>query len=201
MSMSTLPVHPATGLQALGFGKRGPIWPVVGASEDPPNPEDPTPEPDPDPDEPLGDAGKKALKSERDARAASDAKVKDLQKQLDTANQKLAAAKSDGQPEWQQKLDELQGKLDAEIEARTTAEKDKAAAQRVTYGIDKGLPKALATKLVGTTDEELNAEIEELLPLLGTPGPQPNPQQGNPSKGSGGSIASGRAQYEESKKK
>jgi hypothetical protein len=197
--MSTLPVHPATGLQALGFGKRGPIWPVVGASEDPPNPEDPTP--DPDPDEPLGEGGKKALAAEREARSTAETLAKDLQKQLDTANQKLAAAKSDGQPEWQQKLDELQGKLDAEIEARTTAEKDKAAAQRVTYGIDKGLPKALATKLVGKTDEELDAEIEELLPLLGTPGPQPNPQQGNPSKGNGGSIASGRAQYEESKKK
>lgn len=199
MSMSTLPVHPATGLQALGFGKRGPIWPVVGASEDPPNPEDPTP--DPDPDEPLGEGGKKALAAEREARSTAETLAKDLQKQLDAANQKLDAAKSADQPEWQQKLDELQGKLDAEIEARTTAEKDKAAAQRVTYGIDKGLPKALATKLVGTTDEELDAEIEELLPLLGTPGPQPNPQQGNPSKGNGGSIASGRAQYEESKKK
>ncbi|OHU23405.1 hypothetical protein BKG77_06995 [Mycobacteroides chelonae] len=197
MSISTLPVHPATGLQALGFGKRGPIWPVVGASEDPPNPEDPTP----DPDEPLGEGGKKALAAEREARGTAETLAKDLQKQLDAANQKLADAKSADQPEWQQKLDELQGKLDAEIEARTTAEKDKAAAQRVTYGIDKGLPKALATKLVGTTDEELDAEIEELLTLLGTPGPQPNPQQGNPSKGRGGSIEAGRAKYEESKKK
>ncbi|WP_423487901.1 hypothetical protein [Mycobacteroides sp. PCS013] len=194
--MSTLPVHPATGLQALDFGKRGPIWPVVGASEDPPNPEDPTP----DPDEPLGEGGKKALAAERDARSTAETLAKDLQKQLDAANQKLAAANSADQPEWQQKLEDLQGKLDAEIEARTTAEKDKAAAQRVSYGIDKGLPKALATKLVGTTDEELDAEIEELLPLLGSPGPQPNPQQGNPSKGRGGSLASGRERYAESKK-
>jgi hypothetical protein len=28
----TLPVHPATGLRALGIGKRGPIWPVLGGS-------------------------------------------------------------------------------------------------------------------------------------------------------------------------
>jgi HK97 family phage major capsid protein len=27
-----LPVHPVTGLQALGIGKRGPIWPVLGGS-------------------------------------------------------------------------------------------------------------------------------------------------------------------------
>lgn len=32
--MSYLPVHPATGLRALGMGKRGPIWPVLGGSED-----------------------------------------------------------------------------------------------------------------------------------------------------------------------
>ena len=31
---NTLPIHPRTGLQAIGFGKRGPIWPVVGGSVD-----------------------------------------------------------------------------------------------------------------------------------------------------------------------
>lgn len=31
---NTLPVHPITAMQAIGFGKRGPIWPVLGASED-----------------------------------------------------------------------------------------------------------------------------------------------------------------------
>ena len=29
-----LPIHPVTGLRALGFTKRGPIWPVLGGSED-----------------------------------------------------------------------------------------------------------------------------------------------------------------------
>ncbi|MBF6189432.1 hypothetical protein [Nocardia farcinica] len=28
----TLPVHPVTGLRAIGFGRRGPIWPVLGGS-------------------------------------------------------------------------------------------------------------------------------------------------------------------------
>lgn len=32
--MSDYPIHPTTGLRALGMGKRGPIWPVIGASED-----------------------------------------------------------------------------------------------------------------------------------------------------------------------
>lgn len=30
----TLPVHPLTGLQAIGIGKRGPIWPVIGGAPD-----------------------------------------------------------------------------------------------------------------------------------------------------------------------
>lgn len=34
--MLGLPTHPVTGLRALGMSKRGPIWPVLGASEDPP---------------------------------------------------------------------------------------------------------------------------------------------------------------------
>lgn len=32
---TTLPVHPITGLQAIGFTRRGPVWPVMGASEPP----------------------------------------------------------------------------------------------------------------------------------------------------------------------
>ncbi|MBN7378420.1 scaffolding protein [Mycobacterium phage prophiGD16-1] len=36
MSENTaLPVHPTTGLQAIGFTRRGPVWPVMGASEPP----------------------------------------------------------------------------------------------------------------------------------------------------------------------
>ncbi len=34
MNYQTLPIHPVTGLRALGIGKRGPIWPVAGASDD-----------------------------------------------------------------------------------------------------------------------------------------------------------------------
>ncbi|WNM66305.1 scaffolding protein [Gordonia phage Culver] len=33
-SASHLPVHPVTGLRALGIGKRGPIWPVIGGAPD-----------------------------------------------------------------------------------------------------------------------------------------------------------------------
>ncbi|WP_031467102.1 hypothetical protein [Sciscionella sediminilitoris] len=34
MRHNTLPTHARTGLRALGYTKRGPIWPVLGGSED-----------------------------------------------------------------------------------------------------------------------------------------------------------------------
>jgi HK97 family phage major capsid protein len=34
MSEHILPIHPVTGLRAIGITKRGPVWPVLGGSED-----------------------------------------------------------------------------------------------------------------------------------------------------------------------
>ena len=45
-SASHLPIHPVTGLRALGIGKRGPIWPALGGS---PENDDPNPNPGGDP--------------------------------------------------------------------------------------------------------------------------------------------------------
>lgn len=162
---------------------------------------DPAPQgdPNPAPDEPLGEGGKKALDAEREARKAADAAVADLKKQLDAANAQLAAAKNDGLPEWQQKFNELQEKLDGALAAQQEAEKTAQAATLAQLRTDrataKGLPAALAKKLTGTTAKELDTEIDELLPHLGPPGPRPNPQQGNPSQSRGGSLAAGRERY------
>lgn len=156
---------------------------------------DPAPKNDPKPDEPLGEGGIKALNAEREARSAAETAAKELQKQLDAVTQQLSAAKNDGLPEWQQKFNDLQAKLDGEVTARQEAEKKAAAAERTQYGIDKGLPSALAKKLVGATPKELDAEIAELLPHLGTGRPNPNPQQGNPSEGKGGTLDAGRDLY------
>lgn len=64
-------------------------------------------------------------------------------------------------------MERLQEQLAAEQTARTTAETKAAAAERTQFGIDKGLPSALAKKLTGQTPEELEAEIEELRPFIG----------------------------------
>ncbi len=46
-------IHPVTGLQALGMGKRGPIWPVLGGSTDtPPEPVEVPPAPQDPPQDP-----------------------------------------------------------------------------------------------------------------------------------------------------
>lgn len=203
-----LPVHPVTGLTALGFTSRGPVWPVLGASGDPDPAADPpaaNPAPDPKPDEPLGDGGVKALKAEREARKTAETRANDLQTQLDAANQQLAAVKNDGLPEWQQQINDLQAKLDGEITARQkaeqTAQEATLAQLRTDRGIEKGLSAAAAKKLApslkATMAEEIDAEIDDWLPYLGgqPAGPAPNPQQGNPSQSRGGSLSAGRERY------
>jgi hypothetical protein len=161
---------------------------------------DPAPEKETPKDEPLGDGGKKALDAEREARKVAEASAKEFAKKFEDATKELAAVKNDGLPEWQQKLNELQARLDGEVAARQEADKKAAAAERSQYGIDKGLPPALAKKLTGATPEELDAEINELLPHLGAAGPRPNPQQGNPSQGRGGTLDAGRELFKQHNK-
>lgn len=51
-----LPIHPRTGLRALGMSRRGPIWPILGAAEDAADtPGDPGGTPAPPPSPSAGD--------------------------------------------------------------------------------------------------------------------------------------------------
>lgn len=165
-------------------------------SDNPETPQgDPAPETPQDGDQPLGEGGLKALQAEREAREKADKQVKTLQGKIDDLNKQLATVKNDGLPEWQQKFNDLQAKLDNEIQARQKAEQASAAAERTQYGLDKGLPMPLAKRLTGATPEELDAEVAELLPLVGPHSPLPNPQQGNPSQARGGTLSAGRERF------
>ena len=151
--------------------------------------------------EPLGAPGLKALQEERDARRTAEETARDLQAQLDVINAgagKQAAADAGGDEEgWRQQIAELQSRLDAADAARKAAEataKTATLAQLRTDRAEGKLPAALARKLTGTTAEEIDAEIEELLPFVQS-GPRPNPQQGNPSQARGGSMSAGRERY------
>lgn len=125
-----------------------------------------------------------------------------LQAQIDDLTSKLAAAAAapDNRTEVEKQLATMQEQLDAataaQRKAEETAQEATLAKLRSDRAAEKKLPAVLAKKLVGTTEEEIDAEIDELLPHLGTGGPKPNPQQGNPSQSRGGTLASGRAMYE-----
>jgi hypothetical protein len=124
-----------------------------------------------------------------------------VQTKLDEALSQINTKTGEGDDATAAAIADMQAKLDAEIQARTEADAKVAAAELALLRTDrastKGLPAALAKKLTGTTAEEIDAEIDELLPLLGPAGPQPNPQQGNPSQGRGGSLSAGRERYAE----
>lgn len=176
---------------------------------DPATTEDPATATAPTGDEPLGEGGKKALDAEREARKAADRRVAELTAELEKATAGATPTPdvegSEEEPEWKQKFDELHSNLETERDARQKAEeaaqKAELAALRIARAYEKQLPAPLAKKLSGTTAEEIDAEIDELLPYIGTGlGPQPNPQQGNPSRGRGGSIAAGRERYAQTHK-
>ena len=116
----------------------------------------------------LGANGLKALEAERAANKASRKQIAELQaklKEYEDAN-KTEAEKT--------------------AERLATLEKDNAAsrsrAERLEVALDKGLPKALAARLQGSTREELEADADELLKLVGEQkpaSPKPDPSQGH----------------------
>ena len=197
----SMPIHPRTGLRAIGFGRRGPIWPVVGGSEPAPA------------DAPATESGDKSAASGSDARTFTQADVdkivgdrlaraRDQYKDYDAL--KVAADElkqlKDGQKSDLEKAtaasDELKSKLAEAESARQAAE---LTLRRRERAADKGLtdPK-LVKRVTGSTDEEIDADIAELLEVQGGSrrSPLPNPQQGKPSQGKSGSVQAGRARYE-----
>lgn len=185
-----LPIHPRTGLTALGLRRNGaPIWPVRGASPDDPGDDgggdDGGLVDDPDIPEGTGDAGKQAIdrmKSERNA----------ARKELRDAKAKLAA--------FEMAEKEKADADKSEAERRTQAEQRAAAAElratRLEVAAEKGLTPAQAKRLVGDTREALEADADEILrdfPAVAQEGngrktPKPDPSQGS----RGGSALSGK---------
>jgi hypothetical protein len=128
-----------------------------------PKPVDPPKDPPKD-DDKLGDAGKKALDAEREARKAAE---KELAKYRKAEQDKADADKS-------------------EAEKRTAAEARADAAElralRIEVAHEKGLTPAQAKRLVGANREELEKDADEILvdfpvaPVKSTP--KPDPSQG-----------------------
>lgn len=109
----------------------------------------------------LGEAGQKALATERRARSAAEKQAKTAQKQLDELQGRLQAFEDRDKTEAQ--------KL---AEAKTAAEQMAATATakllRYEVAAEKKLPAEWAARLQGSSKEELEADADSLLEALGT---------------------------------
>lgn len=131
--------------------------------------------PTPAAEETLNEGGVKALRAEREARKAADARVKDLEAQVAALTVSLDEAKT-------------AGAAAADQASATVAElQTKLARAEVIHTMR--VPDALADFLQGSTAEELTASAEKLLAAIPAPAPasdaapaplamRPDPSQG-----------------------
>lgn len=126
-------------------------------------------QPTPDATDELGDAGKKAIKAERDRAAAAERALRAKEAELADATSRLSA-------------------FEAQIGDLTKQVTDRDLSNtRLTIGLEKGLSKAHIDRLQGGTPEEITADADELLRLFppaapaaasSTPTPRADPSQG-----------------------
>lgn len=132
---------------------------------------DPDPVPPPSELAELGDAGKRALDAERRRARDAEKALKDAQARLDEFEQaKLTEL------EKAQRAAEKAAQERGELEQRLAAMERTAMVQRI--GMEKGLPVALVGRLQGATEDEVSADADALLGLIGKKVMAPNPGQG-----------------------
>lgn len=123
----------------------------------------------------LNEGGVKALRAERDARKAADARVKDLEAQVAALSVSLDETKT--------------AATVAAEQADATVAELQAKLARLQVIHDKAVPDALADFLQGSNTEELTASAEKLLAAIPAPAPasdtapaplamRPDPSQG-----------------------
>ena len=126
-------------------------------------------------EETLNEGGVKALRAERDARKAADARVKDLEAKVAALTVNLDEAKANA--------------TSAAEEAATQVADLQTQLARLQVIHEKAVPDALAEFVQGTTAEELAASAEKLLAAIPAPAPasdaapaplamRPDPSQG-----------------------
>lgn len=145
-------------------------------------PTEPTPDQTPDTNAPeapaedtLTEGGVKALRAERDARKAADARVKDLEAQVAALTVNLDEAKANA--------------TTAADQAATQVADLQTQLARLQVIHEKAVPDALAEFVQGTTAEELAESADKLLAAIPAPAPasdaapaplamRPDPSQG-----------------------
>lgn len=150
---------------------------------------------------PLGEAGKKALAAEREARKTLEKQLADQAKQLEGLAPlgKLAEVLGVTPEPGKTDVDTLRERVEAQERRAAEAE---IRALRLEVAAEKGLTPAQAARLAGATREELAADADALKALFPaivstTPGmPAPDPTQG-----ARGGVSDLQAQLVEAEKK
>lgn len=172
MSNTTPPIHPRTGLTAVGFRRNGePIWPIRGGSEDAP-PADVAP---PVPDSKSADIPDPAT-GDKDWQAEAEKWKTFSRKHEEQAKANAEKAKRLDELEESQKT-ELQKVADRAAAAEARADETEVRAIRAEVAAAKGIPAAL---LSGTTQEELEASADALIEFRGQ---APKPDFGGGDRG------------------
>lgn len=182
-----MPIHPITGLHAIGFTKRGPIWPVMGGSEDaPPVIADPAAPVDP---APVVGAPPEFAAIVLDSQDAVDKMFKDRIAQANRVAEKKA---KDDRKALEDKLKAFEDAALTDTEKKDNALKaaEQLAAERGEaltklerkvlvrdLAQDSGLPKKLWDRVSGETEDEIAADIKELVEALP---PVADPGKGKP---------------------
>ncbi|MGY1896195.1 hypothetical protein [Nocardia gipuzkoensis] len=206
----SLPVHPVTGVRALGIGKRGPIWPVMGGSGEGDNPGAGT-DTGASGDNADGnkDGGKDgnadaftpiASQADLDAaiKAAVDAAVAPF---ADYNDVKDKATKYD-QAETA-KLPELERERKRAEQAEADAAALRSANTRHSIAESTSVPAEILAGPTGTDEAALKAYATKVLAWRDTkPGVKPNPQQGQPGENTKTqTLSSGRERFNARRKK
>ncbi|RPA64914.1 hypothetical protein EF294_07470 [Gordonia oryzae] len=157
MSDNTLPIHPLTGMRAIGYTRKGPIWPVLGGSEGGGHPSGDGGEGG----EPDGDEPKTFTQDEVDqiiGRTRTEERRKASQKYADYDDLKATAAAKKTADE-----------RIADLEKQNAQSQANSLRLRVAgdYGIstkrgENGEPSDAELFLTGTDEETLTAQAERL---------------------------------------
>lgn len=119
-------------------------------------------------DEPLGEAGQKALKAEREARKALEAQLRQVQASL--------------KEKEQEGLSDLEKAQKAADDARKQLEQLQREATVAKVALEKGVPADLVGFLTGDDADAISAQADILMARLSEPRtPKPDPSQGGQS--------------------
>lgn len=192
--MTALPIHPFTGLTAIGWRKPRPscgetewqpIWPIRGGADDPPKDDpaqdDPKKGDDPPSDLPTPKPGDRTARSEDDKTDwVAEAKkweknAKQHAKQLEDQAaqlkeleplQKIAKALAGADDDGKGKggVDQLTERFD---QLQTEVDKERMGRLRAEVAHEKGLTPGQAARLAGSTKEELEADADQMIEDFG----------------------------------